>query len=261
MAILDKLERKFRGLGIPNITLYIVIGQAFFYVAAYSGRLDVSRMLMVPSLVMQGQWWRLIAFIFIPPSSSLIFVFFVLYFFYIMGTALEGHWGTFRYNLFLLLGYVITIAVSFLIPDSVATNVFLGASIFLAFAHLYPDFVIYLFLILPIRIKWLALLTWIGYAISIFMGSWETRIFVLASIANYLIFFGRDIAWRMKTGRRKMAEQARAISGVREVFHRCAVCGKTDVSDPQMDFRYCPECNGLGYCMEHINNHEHRKQS
>ncbi len=260
MSFLDKLDRKFRGVGIPNITLYIVVGQAFFYLAAYSGHLDVTRMLMIPSLVMQGEWWRMIAFIFIPPSSNILFVFFVLYFFFMMGNALEGHWGTFRDNVFLLLGYLITIAVSFLVPNSAATNVFLGASIFLAFAHLYPEFTIYIFFVLPVKIKWLALLTWAGYALSLITGGWHTRIFILASIANYLIFFGDDIWWRMKSGRRKMAEEARTISGKREAFHRCEVCGKTDISDPQMDFRYCAECGGLGYCMDHIKNHEHKKK-
>ncbi len=260
MSLLYKLDRKFRGVGIPNITLIIVVGQAFFYLAAYSGHLDVSRMWMIPSLVLQGQWWRLIAFIFIPPATSIIFVFFGLYFFYLMGSALEGHWGTFRYNVFLLLGYLITMAVSFLVPDSIATNIFLGASVFLAFAHLYPEFTIYIFFVLPVKIKWLAILTWAGYALSLITGGWHTRLFILASIANYLIFFGRDISWRMRTGSRKMSEQARTISGKREAFHRCAVCGKTDVSDPQMDFRYCPDCGGVGYCMEHINNHEHKKK-
>ena len=260
MALLDKLERKFRGIALPNITLYIVIGQAFFYMAAYAGTLDVSRMLMVPSLVLQGEWWRLIAFLFIPPSTSIIFVFFVLYFFYMMGSALEGHWGTFRYNLFLLLGYVITVAVSFLLPNSAATNIFLGASVFLAFAHLFPDFTIYLFFILPVKIKWLALLTWAGYALSLITGGWHTRVYVLASIANYLLFFGRDITWKVRTGQRKMAQQARAISGSREAFHTCTVCGKTDVSHPDLEFRYCSECGGLGYCMEHITGHEHRRK-
>ncbi len=259
MAFLDRLERKFRRLAIPNLTLYLVLGQGFFYLAAYSGRLNVGRMYLIPALVVKGEWWRLLAFIFIPPATNIIFVFFILYFFYIMGTALEGHWGAFRYNLFLLVGYLLTVAVAFLVPYSEATNVFLGASIFLAFAHLYPDFMIYLFFILPIRIKWLALVTWIGYGISILFGSWVTRLFVLASIGNYFLFFGRDIWWRMKTGRRKMAEQARAISGVREAFHRCAVCGKTDLSHPDMEFRYCPQCGGLGYCMDHIDNHEHKK--
>jgi hypothetical protein len=259
MALLDKLERKFRGIGIPNITLYIVIGQAFFYVAAYSGHLDVSRMWMIPSLVMQGEWWRLIAFIFIPPATSLLFVFFVLYFFYMMGSALEGHWGTFQYTIFLLLGYLITIAVSFLVPESIATNIFIGASVFLAFAHLYPEFTIYIFFILPVKIKWLALITWVGYAIAVITGSWHTRLFVLASIGNYFLFFGGDLWWRMKTGKRRMTEQVKSFSGAREAFHRCASCGKTDLTHPDMEFRYCPDCRGLGYCSDHINAHEHRK--
>ena len=260
MAFLDKLERKYRKIAIPNITLYIVVCQAIFYIAAYSGNLDVSRMWMIPSLVLQGEWWRLIAFIFIPPSNSLIFVFFSLYFFYMMGSALEGHWGAFRYNLFLLLGWLLTVAVAFLIPGGAATNVFIGASVFLAFAHLYPDFTIYLFFILPVKIKWLALLTWVGYGLSLLFGAWSTRIFVLASIGNYLVFFGSDILWSIKSGQRKMKQQVKTISGSDEPFHRCTVCGKSDVSHPAMEFRYCPECGGLGYCMEHIENHEHRKK-
>ncbi len=260
MGLLDKLESRLRYFAIPNITLYLVMGQAFFYIAAYTGRLDTSKMLLVPAFVLQGEWWRLLAFIFIPPSTSLVFVFFVLYFFYMMGTALEGHWGTFRYNLFLLAGYLITVAVSFLVPGSEATNIFIGASVFLAFAHLYPEFVIYIFFILPVKIKWLALLTWIGYAFSLLFGSWHTRLFVLASIGNYFLFFGKDIALRMRYGGRKMASQARDIAKSREPFHRCESCGKTDLSHPDMEFRYCPECGGLGYCMEHIGNHEHRKK-
>lgn len=258
MPLLDRLEKKFHRLAIPNVSLYIIMGQAFFYVAVYSGRLDINRMLLYPSLVLQGEWWRLVSFIFIPPDASLVFIFFALYFFYLMGTALEGRWGAFRYNLFLLIGYVITVAVSFAIR-SVATNVFLGGSVFLAFAHLYPDFQLYILFILPVKIKWLALITWIGYAVSILTGSWETRLFVLASIGNYLLFFGNDIVWKMKIGRKKMAAQAVQFTGKKEAFHRCAVCAKTDVSHPGTEFRYCAECGGLGYCMEHIAEHQHRK--
>ncbi len=260
MSLLNKLERKFRGLAIPNITLFLVLGQAFFYVAARSGQLDVGRMFLVPALVMQGEWWRLVAFLLIPPASNIFFIFFALYLFYLMGTALENHWGTFRYNVFLLTGYMLTIAVSFLTPGYPATNTFLGGSIFLAFAFLFPDFELYLFFILPVKIKWLALLAWIGYGWSFLSGGLSTKLMVLAAIGNVLIFFGRDIYWRIKTGRRKMAEQAKNIAGVREAFHKCEVCGKTDISHPDAEFRYCPECGGLGYCMEHINNHEHRKK-
>jgi hypothetical protein len=260
MDLLDRLERKFRRYAIPNVTLYLVIGQVLLYFMDYSGQFDLGRVELVPELVLAGEYWRLVTFLLIPPLTNVFFAFFAWYLFYLMGSALENHWGTFRYNVFLLIGYFTTVAVSFIIPGSAATNLFLGGSIYLAFAFLYPDFVLYIFFILPVKIKWLALITWIGYGWGLLTGSGMTRLMVLASISNFLIFFGRDILWKIKTGKRKMAEQAREISGKREAFHRCTVCGKTDLSDPQMEFRYCPDCGGLGYCKEHIMNHEHRKK-
>lgn len=259
MSFLDKLERKYRSWAIPNITLYLVFGQAFFYLVARAGKLDVTRMFLVPSLVLQGEWWRLVAFLFIPPASNIFFIFFALYLFYLMGSALENHWGAFRYNIFLLTGYLLTISVTFFTPDHVATNTFLGGSIFLAFAALFPEFQLYIFFILPVRIKWLALLAWISYGWSFLSGGPSTKLLVMASIGNVLLFFGKDIIWKVKTGRRKMAFQAKSVAGVRDAFHRCAVCGKTDQTHPDMDFRYCPECNGLGYCMDHIKDHQHQK--
>jgi hypothetical protein len=260
MALLNQLERKFGRYAVPNVTTGIVIGQAFLYLFAYSGKLDIGRALLIPARVLAGEWWRLLTFPFVPPSSSLIFIFFALYAFYLMGSALEGQWGAFRYNVFLLTGYVMTVGVSFFFPYHAASNVFVGGSIFLAFAALYPEFQFYIFFILPVKVKWLSLLAWIGYGISFISGDWSTRLFIAASIGNYFLFFGRDIMWSMRAGKHKMAEKAKSLTGMREAFHRCASCGKTDVTDPDMDFRYCPDCGGLGYCMDHINNHEHRKK-
>ncbi len=260
MALLDRLDRKLRRYAIPNVTLYLILGQAVFFVFSLSGKFMLDRVVLVPDLVMAGQWWRLITFLFIPPLTNPVFAFFAWYLFYLMGSALEGHWGAFRYNVFLLVGYLVTVGVAFIMPFYPATNIFIGGSVFLAFAFLYPDFQIYIFFIVPVKIKWLALITWIGYAYQLLFGFWSTRLMVLASISNFLLFFGRDIYWRIKTGRRKMAEQARDLTGIREAFHTCALCGKTDISHPQMEFRYCPECNGLGYCMDHIFSHEHRKK-
>lgn len=260
MALLDKLERKFRGIGIPNITLYLVAGQGLLFLFLYAGRVDLTRALLIPALVLQGEWWRLFSFLFVPPSTSVIFIFFALYLFYLMGSALENHWGTFRYNVFLLSGYLLTVGASFLTPFSPATNVFIGGSVFLAFAFLFPEFQLYLFFILPVKIKWLALLAWIGYAWSFLTGSWTTRLLIMAAIGNVLLFFGRDILWRIKSGKRKMTEQARTLAGSKEAFHRCTVCGRTDLSHPDMDFRYCPECGGLGYCRDHIESHEHKRK-
>lgn len=261
MDLLNDLERKFRRYAVSNITLYLILGQVLFFVFDMSGRFILERVVLIPDRVLAGEWWRLITFLFIPPLTNPIFAFFAWYLFYLMGNALEGHWGPFRYNLFLVIGYLVTVAVTFLFPFSSATNIFIGGSVFLAFAFLYPDFTLYIFFIIPVKIKWLALLTWIGYAYQVLFGSWPTRLLVLASISNFLLFFGRDILWRMKTGKRAMATQARQFSGKKEAFHTCAACGITDVSHPRMEFRYCPECGGLGYCNDHIFNHEHIKKN
>jgi len=261
MSMLDNLERKFRGFAVPNVTLYLILGQVIFFIFALSGRFILERVLLIPEQVRMGEWWRLITFLFIPPMTNPIFAFFAWYLFYLMGSALEGHWGAFRYNLFLLVGYIVTVAVSFLFPFYAATNIFIGGSVFLAFAFLYPDFQILIFFILPVKMKWLALLTCIGYGYQMLVGSWSTRLLVLASISNFFLFFGKDILWRMKTGNRSMVTKAMEISGKKEAFHRCAACGITDLSHPTMEFRYCSECSGLGYCKDHINNHEHVKKT
>jgi hypothetical protein len=260
MSLLNNLERKFRRYAIPNITLYLILGQVLFWVFAMAGRFILARVVLIPDLVLDGEWWRLITFLFIPPASNPIFIIFAWYMFYLMGSSLEGHWGAFRFNLFLLIGYLITVAAAFLVPGAAATNIFIGGSVFLAFAYLYPEFEILIFFILPVKIKWLALLTWLGYGYQLIVGSWSTRLQVLASVSNFLIFFGRDIYLSMRAGNRKMLSQARAISGSREAFHKCTVCGVTDISNPNMEFRYCPECGGLGYCMDHIFKHEHVKK-
>jgi hypothetical protein len=258
--LLARLEKKYRRYAVHNVTLYLILGQVLFFILAHSGRFILGRALLVPELVLMGEWWRLITFLFIPPMTSPIFVLFAWYLFYLMGSALEGHWGAFRYNLFLLIGYVVTVGVSFIMPLQAATNIFIGGSVFLAFAFLYPNFVLHIMFILPVKIKWLALIAWIGYAFSILFGTWSTRLSVLASLSNFFLFFGSDILWRMKTGKRIMAKQAKQFSGIKEAFHTCAACGITDVSHPGMEFRYCSECGGLGYCKDHIDNHEHKKK-
>ena len=260
MSLLDTLERKLRRYAVHNITLYLIIGQVLFFMFRMSGRFILERVVLIPGFVLMGEWWRLVTFLFIPPLTNPIFAFFAWYMFYLMGSALENHWGAFRYNLFLLTGYIVTVAVSFIMPAYPATNIFIGGSVFLAFAYLYPEFQLYIFFILPVKIKWLALLTWLGYAYTLLTGYWDVRLMLLASIANFFLFFGRDILWRIKTGKRVMATQARQFSGRREAFHTCTTCGITDISDPATEFRYCPECGGLGYCAAHIMDHEHVKK-
>ncbi|MFT3783883.1 MAG: hypothetical protein QM790_17875 [Nibricoccus sp.] len=261
MSWLNKIERKLEPFAIHNLTLYLVIGQSFVYLTAMLGLLEVQRLLLVPSLVLRGEPWRLLTFVFIPPPTSWLFIAFALYLFFLFGSALEEYWGALRYNLFLLIGYVLTVGFSFFTPMEIGTNVFIGTAVFLAFAYLNPDFTMYIFFILPVKIKWLGLLTWIGLCWSFFVGDWSDRFAIIAGVGNFLIFFSRDIVLSIRHGSRRMKTQAAHFSRAndeREPRHVCHVCGKTDVSNPELDFRYCSKCAGdQCYCPEHLRAHEH----
>ena len=264
MSLLDHLEPKFRRLALPHLTLVLIFGQVLVYAVSLlrgpEAQVGLQRQLvLVPNLVLAGEIWRLVSFLIVPPVPNLLFAIFFWYLFYLMGTALEQHWGTFRYNVYLFIGYLATVGVAFLVPNQLASNGYLLGSVFLAFAVLYPDFEMYLFFLLPVKIKWLALLTWIGYFFVLVLGSPVSRLLVLASICNFLLFFGKDIIHRVRTGRRRMALQAAQLA-VRKpsYYHRCTVCGITDRTHPQMDFRYCSKCVGAhAYCAEHLGKHEH----
>jgi membrane protein implicated in regulation of membrane protease activity len=261
MKLLSKLERVLTPYAVPNLTLGLIAVQGLVYLLAKS-RPDIRyQALLVPELVLQGQLWRLVTFVAVPPTTDLLFAFFFWYMFYLMGTALESYWGAFRYNAFLLIGYLATVAASFVSPETGSTNAFLEASVFLAFATVYPEFVFYIFFIIPVKVKWLAALQVLGYIYLFALGDWLIRLLLLASIANYLLFFWRDIVGRVRSGQRHMAAQVGRPTKVKQPFHRCTVCGITDLTNPEMDFRYCTQCDGsYGYCTEHVRNHEHIKK-
>lgn len=259
MRVLDRLEKKLGPLAIPNLTVILIAGQSLVYVLFLTGKLQREATYLSAARLMGGEWWRLIAFPFDPPRQSLIFTLFAWYFFYILGSTLEQYWGNFRYNAYLLLGCVVTIAASFLTPAYPISNAFLAGSVFLAFATIFPDYEILLFFVLRMRIKWLALLAAAGYLFQLFFGDWGTRVAVLAATGNFLIFFARELAQNLRYGHRQLTRKVTtAVRKTEKISHRCTVCGITDQTHPDMDFRYCPKCDGQrGYCQEHIFSHQH----
>ncbi|MDB5986091.1 MAG: hypothetical protein JWR16_1144 [Nevskia sp.] len=210
--------------------------------------------------MLAGEWWRLLSFVFTPPLGNPIFAVFALYLLYFMGGALEAHWGTLRYNLYVLIGILLTIAAAFAFPFAPATNTYVTGSIFLAFAYLFPDYTLYLFLILPVRIKWLALLTWLLYGYEFIFGNWASRLLILAAVANFFLFFGKDIYYRARHGHRQFKRQSSAIANRDKPLHVCTVCGINDKSHRTTEFRYCTKCEPpVAYCMEHLGNHQHAR--
>ncbi len=271
MSLLSRLDAKFGRYAVANITIFFIIGQVLIYFGrqlnpAQNGVDILERIQMYPGKVLAGEWWRLITFMFDPPATNPIFAFFFWYMFYLMGTTLEVSWGEFRYNVFLLIGYVASLACAFGIYFALggvgvnlpASSGFLFGTVFLAFARLYPDFTLYIFFILPVKIRWLALLQWIGYTYYFLFGPWMIRAMILASVVNYFLFFGRDIWLGMKQGHRRMRHQARAIKSPQRLVHQCRICGLTSEDAPQTQFRYCSKCGGDScYCAEHLRTHEH----
>ncbi|HWI41507.1 MAG TPA: hypothetical protein VNX25_08470 [Verrucomicrobiae bacterium] len=258
MKFLDRLEKKFRGRGIPNVTVYLIAGQTVFYVLYLTGKLDRSVTSLAGALLLQGEWWRAATFLFDPPVSNPLFALFAWYIFYFMGAALEEQWGAFRYNFFLLAGVVMTVAAALVVPYQMVTNAFLAGSVFLAFATLYPDYTLMLFMVLPVKVKWLAWITWAGYGFKLLFGGWGTRVVVLAAVFNLLLFFGGDLLRSLRSGRRRSSWRSRTAEREQGHIHRCSVCGITDLTHPKTDFRYCPQCEGQrGYCPDHIFSHQH----
>jgi hypothetical protein len=261
MTFLDKLERTLGKYAVANVALYVVIGQVFVLLAVMMGRLDMGLLVLLPQLVLQGEWWRVFSFLLIPPAPGMfgyLLVAFAWYIFYIMSGALESEWGAFRFNVFLLVGWLLTAGTAFFLPYSVASNAFIAGSVFLAFAYLNPNFELLLFFILPLKIKWLAMITWFFYAFSFVTGSGATRLQILASVGNFFLFFTSDIIRGLRQRKRAVQREAQREQEKSTPRHKCHVCGKTNLSDPEMDFRYCSKCAGDEcYCTEHIRNHEH----
>lgn len=259
--MLNKLERKLGRYAIPNLTLFLVGGQAATYVLTLAKPEFALALALIPEAVLEGEVWRLVTFLFYPPATSPLFVIFALYFIYMFGRALEEHWGEFRFNVFMFVGWLLSVGAAFAVPGSMATNAYLMGSLLFAFAYLNPDFTILLFFILPIRIKWIALLTGVGFVYTLAVGSWQDRALVAAGVANFFLFFGSDMWLRVRGARRRQVKRETERKAAGTATHQCAVCGLTDLEDRNMQFRYCSQCAGKRcYCMDHIRDHEHARE-
>ena len=219
MSLLDKLEKRCRRFALPHVTVGLVVGQVFVFAVTKAKPSAALDLVLVTEAVATGEFWRLVTFLFVPPCSSPICAFFAWYLFFLMGTALENRWGTFRYNVYLLIAWAATVAVAFAIPAAPFTSAFIGGSVFLAFAFLYPELELYILFLLPVKVRWLALITWIGYVYVLIVGPWTMRLLVAASVANFLLFFGGAVFRRMRYGARRMAKSADRFGREGGPFH------------------------------------------
>ncbi|MBF7097719.1 rhomboid family intramembrane serine protease [Alkalibacter mobilis] len=198
MNWLNDLERKIRKYAIHNLMYYIVVLTGLvFLLSMFFGGNFVNRLYFSPELIMRGEFWRVITFIFIPPSNSIIWIIFALYFYYMIGRTLEQQWGTARFNLYYAFGVLGTVVAS-LLTGNIGTPTYLNLSLFMAFAHLFPDFQVLLFLIIPVKMKYLAYLNWFFFGYSILVGTPSQRVAAIVALANFFIFFYSDFTRKMR---------------------------------------------------------------
>ena len=193
MNWLDKVERKMRWFAVPNLMMLLSgLMLAVFLLEIALPEEAVSQYLWLDwYAVRSGQIWRVLSFLILPPAASPFFLLFSLYFFCLMGNGLESQWGTSKFTLFYTVGALGTIIGSLF--TGFATNQYLNLSLFLAFAAIYPNYTVMVFFILPVKVKYLALLDVLLYLYLFFQIGWPERVALLLSLANVLLFFSPDI--------------------------------------------------------------------
>jgi membrane associated rhomboid family serine protease len=260
--LLARLERKLGRFAIPNLTLWICGGMAFVYLLLYAKPELRDSLELHPWLALR-QPWRFVTFLFLP-SGSLIRVFFQIYWMWFVGQNLESEWGSFKFNVYYLIGTLGTIAVAYLtgMPQGM---VWLNASLLFAFATLFPDYEIRLYLLIPIPMKWLAIPTALIFGWYFFDGDNGTRAAIAVGISNYFIFFaghllaiarGQQLQMKQAARRAGLRSPPRETENKKADGRACAICGKSQDDGADIRVCSCEKCGGpRELCLEHARNH------
>lgn len=286
---MKKIRRSFelfcfknRNKGIPNLMMYICIGNAAVYLLSMFDQSYTLYYLLRfhKDAILAGQVWRLITY---PLTMSagmgsglgILLVAISLFCFYSLGNVIERNWGTLKFNLFYLSG-IVMMDVYCMIFGGTADVTYLNLSLILAYSTMYPDARFLIFYIIPVKAWVLALVDLAFVVINFFTDPFPYNFFSIVSLANYFLFFGADVlnllprsfrAWLRNVFHLKSRSSPKVIQfhvkpntqqPKQNYNHRCTVCGRTDVSNPELEFRYCSRCKGYYcYCQEHVNNHVH----
>lgn len=289
MNVLKNLRRSFerfcfknRKIGIPNLMLFVSIGAALVYLTdLISGSHILYDVLSFnKEAILQGQVWRLFSYIFTYTVDNPLLMAISLICYFSLGRAMENIWGTLRFNLYYFCGIVL-MDIYCMIFGGAADVTYLNLSLFMGYATLYPDARFLLFYIIPVKARIFAMVDLGLMVLNLVYAKFPDRLFSVIALANYFLFFGKDVvnifpmSWRANFSRlfRKKKKkdapkvipfptagsyQASTASVKAPYTHCCSICGKTDVTNPELEFRYCSRCSGYRcYCQEHINDHIH----
>lgn len=311
-TMLDKLERKLGKYAIPRLMNWFIGGYVIGYILmAISGATNsgiLSLMTLEPYYILHGQIWRIITWVMIPPAQNILFAIIMIIFYWQLGRALEQVWGTFRFNVYMFGGMIITVIAAFILYIISAlvsgqwgiiglgnyfSTDYINLSIFLAFALTFPEERVLLYFFIPVKMKWMAYLYLIFVAIDVIQAIGRGAagipiiVAIAASLLNFLIYFLQTRGFRGPRQMRRQWNFRRAYnsgqqwsrwqndsssdgnsqpkdryvkSRTRQAKHKCCICGRTELTNPELDFRYCTKCNGnYEYCSDHLFTHTHVK--
>ncbi len=299
----NKLEKSIGKFAIPRLINYLIggyaVGYLFEFLAQALGFSFITYLTLEPYYIIhEFQIWRVITWVLIAPQQNILFALIMMFFYWQLGTVLEQTWGTFKFNVYIFGGIIFTVIGAFLLygiyfalngaPSMIGayfSTYYINMSIFLAFALSYPDMQILLYFIIPIKMKWMAVVYGVLIFFEFFSVGWAGRVAIIASLLNFLIFFvttrnwhsispkefARKQRYRQATGQGfggyagfgkqdRPGQQERQVQRPKEPVgrHKCAICGRTDVSNPELTFRFCSKCNGnYEYCNDHLFTHPH----
>ena len=297
---LNKLERKFGKYAIPDLIKYVIV---LYCAGAAIGMLNpdiyYSYLCLDMRAIFHGQVWRLFTFLIEPYGFSrgmgmlvsILFFAIQVHLFFLFGRSLEQAWGTFRFNLYFFFGYILNIMAALILYLSpLHLEVYYSGfqyifwSMFFAFAVINGDMQFLLYFVIPVKVKWLAVLDGalliyqvisytyhglkyialgpLGYAnAAVYISS---AVAIIVALANFLVFFFatrnyKRISPKDIHRRRNFKRQTQQNTGMPR--HRCAVCGRTEFDNENLDFRFCSKCEGnFEYCSDHLFTHQHVKK-
>ena len=257
MKWIDRAEARFGHLAIPGLIRAVAVFMILVYGIIKTNPHFMEVLELDPSRIEEGEVWRLLTYVFIPRWGGFfpdwLGAAMYVYFLWWLGGGLEEAMGSFKVNIFYFLGMIGTTIAAFFFGSNFSSFM-LNASLFFAFARYYGDLEIYLFFVLPVKVKWMAWGSGFLLLMGFVLGSWSYRMAEIAALANYFIFFGFEIAHaakhRQEVSARRKRFEASTRDGEDEAMHHCAVCGRTELVAPDLDFRVSSD--GQEYCVEHL---------
>lgn len=289
MDWISKLQRKHGRLAVPGLMKFLIILQiGGFLVLNTSPEFYLTYLMFDPQAILHGQVWRIVTFLMEPPSTSILYALISFYLYFMIAESLENVWGSFRFNIYLIMGVLFHIFGGILVYLLFGISVPLGTSylylsLFFAFACSFPDVQLLLFFVIPVKVKYLGYLNGAYFAYAILQGilpSYTQSVYgvyyqanalaAFVSLLNFFIFYFTTRSFKVGSAKQRMRKQKfkKDIKKAQRpeqsyghgARHKCAVCGRTDLDDPTLEFRYCSKCNGnYEYCQDHLFTHEHIK--